>query len=147
MSSSRSTTEMDYSERVMRVLNFIQKNLDRPLPLEDLAAVACFSPYHFHRVFRGMVGESVKQHVRRLRLERAAQHLKVSERPVLMTALVASLSFLPMAMATSAGAEVQRPLATVVIGGLCTCTLLTLLTLLVLPAIYARLGGHAKESA
>ncbi len=146
MSSSRSTTEMDYSERVMRVLNFIQKNLDRPLPLEDLAAVACFSPYHFHRVFRGMVGESVKQHVRRLRLERAAQHLKVSERPVLMTALVASLSFLPMAMATSAGAEVQRPLATVVIGGLCTCTC-TLLTLLVLPAIYARFGGHAKESA
>lgn len=70
-----------------RVLNFIQKNLDRPLPLEDLAAVACFSPYHFHRVFRGMVGESVQQHVRRLRLERAAQHLKVSERSVLMIAL------------------------------------------------------------
>jgi cobalt-zinc-cadmium resistance protein CzcA len=54
-------------------------------------------------------------------------------RPVLMTALVASLGFLPMALATSAGAEVQRPLATVVIGGLLTSTLLTLL---VLPAIY-----------
>jgi len=54
-------------------------------------------------------------------------------RPVLMTALVASLGFLPMALATSAGAEVQRPLATVVIGGLITSTLLTLL---VLPAIY-----------
>lgn len=55
-------------------------------------------------------------------------------RPVLMTALVASLGFIPMALATSAGAEVQRPLATVVIGGLITSTLLTLL---ILPALYA----------
>ncbi|MGN7823876.1 efflux RND transporter permease subunit [Chitinophaga sp. 22536] len=54
-------------------------------------------------------------------------------RPVLMTAMVASLGFLPMALATSAGAEVQRPLATVVIGGLITSTLLTLL---VLPCLY-----------
>ena len=54
-------------------------------------------------------------------------------RPVLMTALVAGLGFVPMALATSAGAEVQRPLATVVIGGLITSTALTLL---VLPALY-----------
>ena len=56
-------------------------------------------------------------------------------RPVLMTALVASLGFVPMALATGAGAEVQKPLATVVIGGLLTATLLTLL---VLPALYRR---------
>ena len=56
-------------------------------------------------------------------------------RPVLMTALVASLGFVPMAIATGAGAEVQKPLATVVIGGLITATILTLL---VLPAIYKR---------
>src|SRR6266545_3523622 len=55
-------------------------------------------------------------------------------RPVVMTALVASLGFVPMALATGTGAEVQRPLATVVIGGLLTATLLTLL---VLPALYA----------
>ena len=54
-------------------------------------------------------------------------------RPVLMTALVASLGFVPMAVATSAGAEVQRPLATVVIGGLVTSTILTLL---ILPTLY-----------
>jgi cobalt-zinc-cadmium resistance protein CzcA len=54
-------------------------------------------------------------------------------RPVLMTALVASLGFIPMAIATSAGAEVQRPLATVVIGGLITSTVLTLL---ILPTLY-----------
>lgn len=56
-------------------------------------------------------------------------------RPVLMTALVASLGFLPMALATSMGAEVQRPLATVVIGGLLTSTALTLL---IIPALYSR---------
>jgi len=54
-------------------------------------------------------------------------------RPVLMTALVASLGFVPMAIATGTGAEVQRPLATVVIGGIISSTLLTLI---VLPAIY-----------
>jgi cobalt-zinc-cadmium resistance protein CzcA len=58
-------------------------------------------------------------------------------RPVLMTALVASFGFIPMAVATSAGAEVQRPLATVVIGGLVTSTLLTLY---VLPVLYALIG-------
>ena len=59
-------------------------------------------------------------------------------RPVVMTALVASLGFVPMALATGTGAEVQKPLATVVIGGLVTATLLTLL---VLPALYSRISG------
>jgi cobalt-zinc-cadmium resistance protein CzcA len=63
-------------------------------------------------------------------------------RPVLMTALVASLGFIPMALATSAGAEVQRPLATVVIGGLITSTLLTLL---VLPTIYLWFSKEKSE--
>jgi cobalt-zinc-cadmium resistance protein CzcA len=63
-------------------------------------------------------------------------------RPVLMTALVASLGFVPMALATSVGAEVQRPLATVVIGGLITSTALTLL---VIPALYALLRGQRIE--
>jgi heavy metal efflux system protein len=73
-------------------------------------------------------------------------------RPVLMTALVASLGFIPMAIATSAGAEVQRPLATVVIGGLITSTLLTLLLLPVLYGWFERdqerdeaLGGKGHE--
>jgi len=65
----------------------------------------------------------------------AEEGARIRLRPVLMTALVASLGFVPMALATSAGAEVQRPLATVVIGGLVTSTLLTLL---VLPALYGR---------
>ena len=64
-------------------------------------------------------------------------------RPVLMTALVASLGFVPMALSTSAGAEVQRPLATVVIGGLISSTLLTLV---VLPTLYAWIGGRDESS-
>ena len=65
-------------------------------------------------------------------------------RPVLMTALVASLGFIPMAFNVGAGSEVQRPLATVVIGGILSSTLLTLL---VLPALYRRLHmmGKPKE--
>ena len=59
-------------------------------------------------------------------------------RPVAMTALVASLGFVPMALGHGAGAEVQKPLATVVIGGLISATLLTLV---VLPTLYARFGG------
>lgn len=73
--------------------------------------------------------------------EAAREGAEIRLRPVLMTALVASFGFIPMALSSSAGAEVQRPLATVVIGGLVTSTLLTLL---VLPAIYSWLG---KEKA
>jgi cobalt-zinc-cadmium resistance protein CzcA len=65
--------------------------------------------------------------------ERIREGTKLRLRPVLMTAAVASLGFLPMALSDSAGGEVQRPLATVVIGGLITATFLTLL---VLPALY-----------
>jgi heavy metal efflux system protein len=63
-------------------------------------------------------------------------------RPVLMTALVASLGFVPMAIATGVGAEVQRPLATVVIGGIVSSTVLTLL---VLPALYVLFRREASQ--
>jgi cobalt-zinc-cadmium resistance protein CzcA len=66
-------------------------------------------------------------------MERVLKGLHTRLRPVIMTAAVASLGFLPMALSTSAGAEVQKPLATVVIGGLITATLLTLL---ILPVFY-----------
>jgi cobalt-zinc-cadmium resistance protein CzcA len=65
-------------------------------------------------------------------------------RPVLMTALVASLGFIPMALATGTGAEVQRPLATVVIGGILSSTALTLL---VLPALYRWMHRRDEEAA
>lgn len=67
-------------------------------------------------------------------VERILHGLRVRFRPIIITASVASLGFLPMALSTSAGAEVQKPLATVVIGGLITATLLTLV---VLPVLYS----------
>lgn len=76
-------------------------------------------------------------------LEAARVGAETRLRPVLMTALVASLGFVPMALATSVGAEVQRPLATVVIGGLLTATALTLL---VLPSLYPVLCGQNRAS-
>lgn len=78
-------------------------------------------------------------------IERAVEDgAKTRLRPVLMTALVASLGFMPMALSHGAGAEVQRPLATVVIGGLVTSTLLTLL---VLPAVYSWLERRRPSDA
>ena len=73
--------------------------------------------------------------------ERVRQGTKHRLRPVLMTAAVAAFGFFPMAFSTSAGAEVQKPLATVVIGGLFTATLLTLI---VLPALYILFSGNKK---
>ena len=65
-------------------------------------------------------------------------------RPVLLTAAAAALGFLPMAISTSAGAEVQRPLATVVVGGLITATALTLIVLPILYAMFDRKGHHPR---
>jgi len=87
-------------------------------------------------VLNGLVWVSAAEHLRKQRmpLPEATRETALSRlRPVLMTALVASLGFLPMALSTSDGAEMQRPLASVVIGGLITSTLLTSL---VVPAIY-----------
>lgn len=68
-------TRQGYQERLNRVLGYLEARLGEDVSLEKLAEVACFSPHHFHRIFTGMVGESVKAHVRRLRLERAAHRL------------------------------------------------------------------------
>lgn len=88
--------------------------------------------------------------IRNLREEGRSLAMAINEgaltrlRPVLMTALVASLGFIPMALATGTGAEVQRPLATVVIGGIISSTLLTLL---VLPALYQWAHRREEEAA
>lgn len=99
-------------------------------------------------VLNGLVWVSAAEHLResgynaRAAAEEAAM---VRLRPVLMTALVASLGFLPMALSTTSGAELQRPLATVVIGGLITSTLLTTV---VLPTVYPWFApkGHVAGS-
>lgn len=79
----------DYRRRMLAVLVHIQRHLDSELPLEELAGVASFSPFHFHRLFHGLIGESVKEHVRRLRLERAAHQLRHTGQPVTEIAFAA----------------------------------------------------------
>jgi cobalt-zinc-cadmium resistance protein CzcA len=120
----------------------------RDIPLSISAGVG-FIALSGVAVLNGIVLVSF---IRNLRHEGVALHEAIVHgaltrlRPVLMTALVASLGFVPMAFNTGVGAEVQRPLATVVIGGIVSSTLLTLL---VLPALY-RLwpgGGEARRRA
>jgi len=84
------TTWNDYKGRILRVLAHIQEHLDEPLELEALARVACFSSFHFHRIFAAMTGETIADHVRRLRLERAATELRSGGKPVIQVALDAS---------------------------------------------------------
>ncbi|ACY33216.1 cation transporter [Comamonas testosteroni] len=114
----------------------------RGIPLSISAAIG-FIALSGVAVLNGLV---MIAYIRSLREEGKRLYEAVTEgaltrlRPVLMTALVASLGFVPMAIATGTGAEVQRPLATVVIGGILSSTLLTLL---VLPLLYSLI--HRKD--
>ncbi len=67
---------------MLRVLMHIQQHLDEPMGVETLAALCRYSPSHFHRVFKGMIGETLKEHIRRLRLERAALRLLLTDMSV-----------------------------------------------------------------
>ncbi len=83
----RNSTRDDYRRRLDRVRAHLDAHLAEPLDLESLARVACLSPCHFHRVFRGLTGEGVGEHLRRLRLERGALLLRHSPRDVTEVAL------------------------------------------------------------
>lgn len=72
---TRRVTWDGWSDRIGRVSRWIADHLDHPLDLDRMAEIACFSPYHFHRVYRGVMGETVTDTVRRLRLQRAADTL------------------------------------------------------------------------
>jgi len=75
-------TQDTYRHRILKVQLHIQEHLDEDLSLERLARIAHFSPFHFHRIFSALVGESVHDYVRRLRLEAAAMLLKTTDRPI-----------------------------------------------------------------
>ncbi len=68
-------TSIDYKKRVCRAMNFISQNIERDLSLEEIAETASFSMFHFHRIFKAVVGETVAGFTRRLRLELAANRL------------------------------------------------------------------------
>jgi len=97
-------------------------------------------------VLNGLVLVSFSRHLEEQGMDHVAAIRQAAElrlRPVLMTALVAALGFLPMALSTAPGSEVQRPLATVVIGGIMSATLLTML---LLPVVYAFFGARTRRS-
>ncbi|HTU11877.1 MAG TPA: CusA/CzcA family heavy metal efflux RND transporter [Allosphingosinicella sp.] len=111
----------------------------------SIAAAAGFIALSGVAVLNGLVMLSAIHALARAGLDRAEaarQGALARFRPVVMTALVASLGFLPMALGGGAGAEVQKPLATVVIGGLLSATLLTLA---LLPTLYARFGARLDK--
>ncbi len=83
----RQGTRVDYEARIEDTLVWLQAHHTEPVSPMQLAKIAHFSPYHFHRVFRGMTGESVMQCVRRLRLESAALALRRSRASVIEVAL------------------------------------------------------------
>ena len=68
-------TRKDYIARINKVIDFIDENICQELTLEKLAGVANFSPYHFHRIFGAIVGETLFQFIQRNRLQRAAWRL------------------------------------------------------------------------
>lgn len=70
----------DYVARVNRAIDYVVEHLGEPLNLDDVARAAAFSPYHFHRIFRGLVGETLNAFIRRLRLERALYLLSHGDR-------------------------------------------------------------------
>jgi AraC family transcriptional regulator len=74
---------LDYLGRVNRAIDHVTRNLSEPLKLEEVARVACFSPYHFHRIFHAIVGETLHDFVKRVRLERAVYLMSHGDRPTL----------------------------------------------------------------
>ena len=78
----KALTSDDYSRRLQRVVAHLTSHLDETIDLAALAEIACFSPYHFHRIYRACMGETVRQTVARLRLARAANDLARSSQTV-----------------------------------------------------------------
>ena len=77
----------EYVQRINRVIDYLRGNLDRQVKLEELAKVACFSEFHFHRIFGAVTGETLNSFTNRLRLEKAARLLRYSNQSLTDIAL------------------------------------------------------------
>ncbi|MBU8919045.1 AraC family transcriptional regulator [Bacillus sp. FJAT-29953] len=84
---------MDYVVCIQRTLDYIEESLNEQLTLEKLAEIACFSPFHYHRVFQAMVGESVMDYVRKRRLTFAAERLFYTDEKVINIAIDAGFQY------------------------------------------------------
>ncbi len=78
VSSAKTQASSEYTQRIDRVIDYLRRNLDRPVKLAELAKVACFSEFHFHRIFSAVSGETLNNFTNRLRLEKAARLLRYS---------------------------------------------------------------------
>lgn len=87
MPSAKSQANGEYAQRIDRVIDYLRGNLHRPVKLAELAEVACFSEFHFHRIFTAVSGETLNNFTSRLRLEKAARLLRYSEKSLTDIAL------------------------------------------------------------
>jgi AraC family transcriptional regulator len=85
--SAKTQASTEYAQRIDRVIDHLRANLDRPVKLAELANVACFSEFHFHRIFRAVSGETLNNFTNRLRLEKAARLLRYSDQSLTDIAL------------------------------------------------------------
>jgi AraC family transcriptional regulator len=79
MPSAKTQANGEYAQRIDRVIDYLRRNLDRPVKLRELANVAGFSEFHFHRIFGAVSGETLNNFTNRLRLEKAARLLRYSD--------------------------------------------------------------------
>jgi len=75
---AKTQAKSEYVQKIDRVIDYLRENLDRPVKLAELADVACFSEFHFHRIFTAVSGETLNSFTNRLRLEKAARLLRYS---------------------------------------------------------------------
>jgi AraC family transcriptional regulator len=85
--SAKTQANSEYTQRIDRVIDYLRANLDRPVKLAELAGVACFSEFHFHRIFSSVSGETLNNLTNRLRLEKAARLLRYSDQSLTEIAL------------------------------------------------------------
>lgn len=77
----------DAVKRVLKVLVYVEAHSEEEITMEKLAKIACYSPFHFHRLFQAIVGETIHKYVKRLRLEKAASRLRYTDQPITDIAL------------------------------------------------------------
>ncbi len=90
--SQKTQANSEYAQRINRVIDHLRANLDRQVKLEELAKVACFSEFHFHRIFSAVSGETLNNFTNRLRLEKAARLLRYSDQSLTEIALACGFS-------------------------------------------------------
>lgn len=108
---NRSATTDSYVRRLQRVADHIWAHLDAPLDLAVLAEIACFSPFHFHRIYRTAMGETVAETLSRLRLQRASMTLAQDAKPIAAVAREAGYGSTPAFTRAFRAAYGQTPAA------------------------------------